>query len=467
MIFSSKKKTTLIASLIGISATFSVNTLAQSLESVVAQTLDTHPEIRQAFARFKVKEEAVNQASSGYLPTIDLTAGYGYEFTDTPSNRRNSLGQDDGTTEMARGEFGVSLKQILFDGLFTQNNVKRTMSEASAEQWVLVSTAEDLALSVAKAYLQYLKTEQLVELAEKNIVAHEEIYAQIKERTDSGLGSIADFSQVTGRLARSQSNLIAARNNHLDARSQYIRLTNQSPKDLVIPVPDADLLPNNRQVGIEQAIDNHPVIKSAQQDVLAARANKKTVTSTNYPSLSLELDANADNDIGGEDGYNRTGSDVGGHRENVTVMLRMRYNLYAGGEDRSKERSAAYELTQAQELNANAHRQVKEGFSLSWNAYEMLALQKKYIKQHIETSKETQMAYKEQFNIGQRNLLDLLDTENELFQARQDYLEAQFSEIEARYRLLNATGQLLDSLRVTRAKAWQGEHDYTEIADEL
>lgn len=67
--------------------------------------------------------------------------------------------------------------------------------------------------------------------------------------------------------------------------------------------------------------------------------------------------------------------------------------------------------------------------------------------------------------MGQRNLLDLLDTENELFQARKDYLDANFDELIARYRLLNVTGQLLDSLRVTRSGAWQGEHEYEQGAN--
>ena len=121
-------------------------------------------------------------------------------------------------------------------------------------------------------------------------------------------------------------------------------------------------------------------------------------------------------------------------------------------------------MPEAQEINYSAHRQVTESFGLAWNAFEMLALQKKYIKQHVITAKDTQVAYKQQFNIGQRNLLDLLDTENELFEARKDYLDASFNELSARYRLLNATGQLLDSLRVTRSSAWKGEHEYGQGA---
>ncbi|MCI2283422.1 TolC family outer membrane protein [Colwellia sp. MSW7] len=449
---------------LSISTLYSLNVNGQSLEEAVATALDTHPDIRQSFARFKAKEEDVNRAFAGYLPTIDLTGGYGYEYTDTPGYRRSAVDGDDGKTELARGEFGISIKQMLFDGMLTSNEVKRTKFEASAEQWTLIANAEDLALQVSKAYLNYLKTEALITLAEKNIASHQEIYDQIKERTDSGLGSVADLSQVTGRLARAQSNMISARNNSLDARTQFIRLVNSQPKELVLPVPDADMLPQDKNRGLELALEQHPIIKSAQQDINAARSFKSSVNASNYPTLSFEVDANSDNDLAGESGINRFGTDVGGHRNDATVMLRMRYNLFSGGKDVANKRNAAYKVTEAQEINYSAHRQVTESYGLAWNAFEMLGLQKKYIKQHIITAKDTQEVYKQQFDIGQRSLLDLLDTENELFQARKDYLDAEFNELSARYRLLNATGQLLDSLRVTRSTAWQGEHSYEQGA---
>jgi len=453
-----------VVGLLSLSALYSVNLNAQSLEEAVATALDTHPDIRQSFARFKAKEEDVNRAFAGYLPTIDLTAGYGYEYTDTPGYRRSAVEGEDGKTELARGEFGISIKQMLFDGMFTSNEVKRTKFEASAEQWTLIANAEDLALQVSKAYLNFLKTEALIKLAEKNIASHQEIYDQIKERTDSGLGSIADLSQVTGRLARAQANMISARNNSLDARTQFIRLVNMQPKELVLPVPDADMLPKDKNRGLELALENHPIIRSAQQDINAAQSFKSSINASYYPSLSLEVDANSDNDLAGESGINRFGTDVGGHRNDATVMLRMRYNLFSGGKDVANKRNAAYKVSEAQEINYSAHRQVTESYGLAWNAFEMLGLQKNYIKQHIITAKDTQVVYKQQFDIGQRSLLDLLDTENELFQARQDYLDAEFNELSARYRLLNATGQLLDSLRVTRSTAWQGEHSYEQGA---
>jgi adhesin transport system outer membrane protein len=108
-------------------------------------------------------------------------------------------------------------------------------------------------------------------------------------------------------------------------------------------------------------------------------------------------------------------------------------------------------------LNLSAHRQVEESFMLSWNAFEQLNLQKKYIKMHINAATETQLGYQQQFRIGQRSLLDLLDVENELHQSRIDFLGAQMTEISAQYRVLHAMGLLLGSLKVAFPASWKGQ----------
>ncbi len=234
----------------------------QTLEQAVAQTLDTNPELRLAFNRFKAREEQVNQAIAGYMPTVDITGGYGYEYTDSPATRRRLAGTLDDEIELKRGEFGVSIKQMLFDGFFTSSEVDRYSFEASADQWALFAAAEDMALDVAKVYINYIRTEQVLTLAEKNLKSHQDIYEQIKQRTDSGLGSTADLSQITGRLARANANVVSARNNFLDAKSQFFRITHQQPEDLIVPVPDADMLPADIDASIKMAQEYHPILKS-------------------------------------------------------------------------------------------------------------------------------------------------------------------------------------------------------------
>jgi adhesin transport system outer membrane protein len=428
---------------------------SQSLEQAVAYTFDTHPELRAAYTRFKVDEKQIEQAEAGYWPTIDATAGIGYEYTDSPTTRRL-----DGDEELARRELGLSLRQELFSGFHTSSEVDRTSYATSAEQWRLYSTAEDLALEVSQVYLDLIKSEKLVALSEKNLASHQEIYEQIKQRTDSGFGSSADLSQINGRLANAHSNLIAAKNNFLDSKVIFYRVIEQQPDNLVIPYPDSSMLPETQETGLQMALENHPTIKATGNDILSANAQHESSNSNYYPKVWIDVDGNFNDNMDGEDGYNSsTDIDVGGENNEVLAMLRVSYNIFSGGKDDAKAKETAYQMSEAKELNRNAYREVTEGYILSWNAYAQLNLQKKYIKMHVISAKDTQSDYKEQFKIGQRSLLDLLDTENELYQSRQDFLSAEFDEIAAEYRILHSMGLLVKALRVTRPKSWLGEHD--------
>ncbi|MCG9748073.1 TolC family outer membrane protein [Shewanella sp. Isolate8] len=437
---------------------------SQTLEQAVAHTLDTNPDIRIAFNRFKAREEQVNQAIAGYMPSVDISGGYGWEQTNSPSTRRRA-GQgdvdEDGVIELMRGEVGFSIKQMLFDGFYTSSEVDRFSFEASADQWALFAAAEDIALDVAKVYVNYIRSEQVLTLAEKNLQSHKDIYDQIKQRTDSGLGSVADLSQITGRLARANANVIAAKNNFFDAKAQFVRIVEKEPENLIVPVPDDDMLPTNLTDGLKVAQENHPILKSAASDISAAENERSSAQSNYYPKLSLELGGNWNDNLDGEDGYSIfANQNVGGHNNDLVAMVRVKYNLFAGGKDLAREKEAAYKIGEAKEIRQRAYRQVVEGVNLAWNAYEMLEPQKLYIRDHVIAAKDTQVAYSQQFNLGQRTLLDLLDTENELFEARKDYLDAEYDEILSEYRILNATGRLLESLRVTRPDVWKGEREY-------
>ena len=137
-----------------------------------------------------------------------------------------------------------------------------------------------------------------------------------------------------------------------------------------------------------------------------------------------------------------------GSKQQAYIAIEMRYNLFKGGKDYAKEKELAYKLLETKDAEVNTYREVIEGTTLSWNAYLYVSEQVNYIKQHIDAAKETQESYAQQFKLGQRSLVDLLDAENELFDARKDYLKTKNEKIIAYYRILNATGQLLSSSKI-------------------
>ncbi|MFT5812402.1 MAG: adhesin transport system outer membrane protein [Psychroserpens sp.] len=428
-------------------------TNAQSLEQAVAYSLDTNPEIRVAYTRFKVFEKLVEQAGAGYFPTVDLTGGIGYEYTDSPGTR-NTRSLDADTPTLNRRELGLNLTQNLFAGFHTTSEVGRTRSDATAEQWRLYGKAEDLALQVSKVYIALIEAKKLVELSEINLASHQKIYEQIKSRTESGLGSSAELSQINGRLAKAHSSVIAARNNYLDRDVTFYRVIAQRSDNLVVPYPDSSLLPEYKKEGLTTALEKNPVIKAAANDIDAANYQYESAKSTYYPKVSLVINANFDNNLNGIDSDS---FGPNGESNEVSAMLRFSYNIFSGGKDTAYVKETAYKINQAKDLNRSVYRQVEESFMLSWNAFEQLKLQKTHFKKHVVAAKDTQLDYLQQYRIGQRSLLDILDTENELYQARIDFVSAEMSEIIAQYRILHAMGLLLDSLRVTRPASWQGQ----------
>lgn len=424
---------------------------AESLEQTVAKTLTTKPELRIAYNQFKAREVQVNQAFGSYLPSIEIHAGYGIENSDTPGTRRNTLHQGD--VELKRGEAGISIKQMLFDGFLTSSEVSRFRHEANAERWSLLATAENTALQVSKVYINHLYTKQVQLLAEKHLQTHKDIFQQIKQRTDSGLGSTADLSQITGRLASANANLIAAKNNHQDAKVEFKRIVGSEPEKLIVPSPDRDMLPKDLHDALVLSKQHHPILKSASEDIKAASNEIDATKSAYYPKFTLELNGNWNNNIGGENGQNSQ-NDVGGHNNDLQAMIRVRYNIFSGGSDKARELASAYKYSESKEIKDKTLRQIEEGTHLAWNAHQLVLEQMQYIQSHVTSATDTQIAYYQQFELGQRSLLDVLDTENELFEARKNYLKAEYDALIAKYRVLNATGRLLDALKVTRPSSW-------------
>ncbi|EGA71235.1 outer membrane protein [Vibrio sinaloensis DSM 21326] len=434
-------KKTLMATGIAIAC---ANSYAQTLEQAVAITLATNPNIKAVFNEFKSAVKQNDAAGGAYLPSIDLDAGIGYERIEPA----DSTGRE--TTDLTRKEATVSLTQLIWDGSSTLNDMDRTAAEAESIRLQLLSDASDLALRVTDIYLDAVKATEILALSESNLAVHKEIYKDIKRRADSGIGSTADVSQVEARIAKAHGNLLAAQNNLVDTHTQFRRVVGQDPLGLIYPRADEEKLPLSLTDAIVQANDNHPVIKLSVIDVDAARFQYKQSKGNFYPTFSIEASQTWRDDAGGDEGRS----------EETLAMIRMRYNLFNGGSDSDLSERAAYQLNKAKDLRDDAYRQVEEGLRLSWSALDLTLQQKNFLADHVDSAAETVISYEKQYKIGQRTLLDLLNTENELFEARKDYLDAHYAEQYAKYRVMNATGVLLDALLVDTPKEWTERVEY-------
>lgn len=424
---------------------YSLPTSSQTLEQAVAITLATNPEIRAIYNEYVSQRYEAEAAKGAYLPKLDLHGGIGYERTNYDRDDNSNTNEN-----LTRKEIGITLTQLIWDGNETINDMDRTAAEAESVRYQLLADASDIALEVTQIYLESTQAYEVLLLSEANLAVHKKIYADIKKRVNSGIGSTADLSQVEARIAKAHGNLLAAQNNLFDTHTQFTRIVGQMPQGLNFPRADITAIPYSLEQALDIARDVHPVIKISQVDVDAARFQYDQSKGVNYPTFYIDAGHNWRDDANGNPGTDNE----------TRAMLRMNYNLFNGGSDADLSKSFAYQLNVAKDFRDRSYRQVEEGLKLAWTGLDYTSQQKSFLADHVDSASDTLIAYEKQYKIGKRTLLDVLNTENELFEARKGYLDAKYAEQLARYRVMNATGNLLQALRVDTPKEWNEKVEY-------
>jgi len=407
---------------------------AQTLQEAIQQTINENPEIQSEKSERLAVEHEISQAKAGYFPTIDVNAGIGWEQSTNPTTRSRG----DGTVSFGREEASIQLRQMIFDGFATSSEVKRHEARTNARAYSVFGKSEIIALNAVESYLDVLRRHELLALARENLVIHQKTNDQIRLRSERGLGKRAEYDQSKGRLALAEKNALSEIGNLQDAETAFLRIVGALPIELSA-VPNIDVtLPESLDQSTEQAIANHPILKSANADIDSAFAQHETAKSPHLPRLDIEAGASHNVDIDG----------IKGKNEDSYAMLRLKYNLFNGGKDVARRKETRELINQAKEIRDNTYRQVVESMRLSWVARQTLKAQMDFFKAHKLSSIKSNAAYQKQFNIGQRTLLDLLDSANEMFLAKSAFSNAKFDELHAQYRILASKGGLNSHLGV-------------------
>ena len=177
--------------------------LATSISETVRAAVETNPEIDVVSADRRAVDQELRQARGGLLPSVDLQASAGGEWTDSPTTR-GTPGND---STLSRYDSQLTLSQMLFDGFETASEIARQKSRVDSAAYRVEEAAEFVALDAIEAHLDVLRNQAIVELNLANIEAHRRILSQVRDLADSGAGDIADVRQTEARLATAQENL--------------------------------------------------------------------------------------------------------------------------------------------------------------------------------------------------------------------------------------------------------------------
>ncbi|WP_373973955.1 TolC family outer membrane protein [Chitinibacter sp. SCUT-21] len=425
-----------------LAATTSASFAATSMKDAVEQTILKNPEVRAKWLQYKASGEEQNAAKGNYYPRVDLNGYTGLEKQERPFPNK-------GDTSFNHYGVNLELRQMLFDGFATQSEVRRLGYGKLTRYYELLAASDMAALETVNAYLDVLRYRELVSLAKENYAIHKETYDQIAERVNAGVGRRVDLETATGRLALAESNWLTQASNLHDVSARYERLTGAVPDaEMSKPAGFARNMPADA-AALKSQLGNNPQFKASVFNIRAARADAENKKSDYYPTFELRASQGLD--------WNR--DNIDGSYKDGAVQLVMNYNLFRGGATKARASQYAEQLNIAYEMRDKTCRDIRQTTQIAWNDTFRLKEQLGYLDQHALATEKSRDAFRRQFDIGQRSLLDVLDTENELFEAKIAVVKGDYDYLLSHARVLAQTHQLLAALQLAPLESTGPEDD--------
>lgn len=420
---------------IGVGISFQVCAEPATTAVAAAQkALSTNPEVQAAWHSFLASEDEQDSARGGYFPRVDLGGSAGFEkFKVEDLNR---------TTDYDVAGVNLTITQLLYDGFATSSNVARLGHAKRQRYFALLNAAETTTLEAVRAYEDVRRFQELNALAQRNVDRHREVLARIREKVKAGVSRSVDLEQATGRLALAESNLSIEQSNLHDVSARYQRVIGEWPAANLKPAEHAKtVLPGDVVQALNTAYDDSPALAAASENVEATNEQLRNRKSLYHPRLNLRLRGDYGHDV----------ERIEGRTTDLRAEVVMSYNLFNGGADKAAISQAKSLISVAEDNREATCREVRQNLRIAYNDRRRIGTQLEFQKVHKDTTEKSRAAYLDQFLLGKRTLLDLLDTENEFFQAQRAYVIGSYDYSISAARTLAGMGHLRQAVGISRA----------------
>ena len=418
--------------------------LAVDLREAVQAALNSNPEIRQAVANKAATQAERRQAEGLWLPRISVEASAGIRELRNPTRR--SLGIANQRLEPVEGI--LIADQLLFDMGERSAEIRRQASRTDAAAARVEERSEFIALNVSRAYIDYLLQQRLVAIASDNATFHERLAGDLREGVTRGSISVADQQQAEERLQSARARVTEARED-LDTAAIQFQTLSGVPIDSVNMPPDLSAaMPASLTEAEALARDNNPRVQEAIADLSSAREVTRIAQAQLGPRFNLEGTARYGDDIDGFQGKTR---DLG-------ARVVMRWRVFDGGTNTANVRE---QKARADESHARLFEMTRRAEEDTRTAWSRLTNQSRLVSEleiQSKVSDDLLLSYREQFNVGRRSLLDVLDAQNTRYNVQAQAETARLAKLYAQYRVLAASNKLIEAMGVTMpTAAWSDE----------
>jgi outer membrane protein, adhesin transport system len=406
-----------------------------ALRSAAQKAIESNPELSARLNALRASSAAVDAAKGGWLPKIDLEAGVG--TTNDKITTRTPQSES-----LSRTGLALNVSQVLWDAQVISSEINRAGHERAAKWFEWLDATETTAVEAARAHYDVTRFRNLLDLAQENLAQHRAVAALMSSRVGAGVGRGVDLEQSNARLALAETNVTTEAANLHDVTARYVRVVGERPAERIGRAsPITTGMPQSETQAVEGAIQSNPAVSAAVEGVRAARAaNDARKGAAWQPRVEARLRA------GGGRNFDGTLD----QKRDATAEIALNWNLFNGGSDQARIRQSAALIDQAADLRDKACRDTRQVASIAYNEMLRYSDQVQMFNRNVVAVEKARDAYRQQFEIGQRSLLDLLNSENELYTAKRARANAESEMLIAQARVLAALQKLTPYLGLTR-----------------
>jgi len=402
---------------------------ADTLREALAAAYNTNPTLEGARDNQRAIDENVPIARAAGLPSANITA------TETEFLRQSA-----NSFTAPKRNLGVTAQALVpvYSGGAVRNAIAAAKQRVEAGQADLRNTESTLFSQVVAAYMDVLRTEALVALSTNNVAVLRTNLEATSDRFQIGDLTITDVAQSRSRLAVAEGDLQTAQSNLITARETYIRLVGRAPGELDAP-PPLPGLPDTVGEAITTALDNNPNLEAAKQRAEAAGFDTKAAGAGRLPTVSLFVNGQ----------YSDFFGTLGGPVSNQFVQsettanagVRITIPIFQGGDPAARQRQAGARESAALTDVIESERQIIAETRSTYAAWQAANAVIKSSQAAVEAAELSLEGVRAENSIGNRQILDVLNAEQELVQARAQLVTARRNAYVAGFNLLALMGK--------------------------
>ena len=400
---------------------------ATTIKDVVEHSLISNQDIVSKSINNDAFKKYIDEQEGGYYPKIDLTATAGVkDQNDTvPNNPRSDTNQSGGNVQ-------VDLEQLLYDGNLTPSLVEEAKARYSANKLKNSDNVESILFDGINAYLNILKYDERIQASKANLVVHED-YLSIANQTEKINGEILDKVQTKAKIHSAKSNLFEETNNKSAATSSFIKNVGMPiDNNICKPVINEGKIPATLETLQKSALENNYKILGQIESIKQQRAAVEKENAGFLPTLKFKLQGLYDNDLADEE--TKTNA--------YSAKVELKYNIFNGMVNQNRSQREVLFLKEAQAKLDVVTKSVLDEIAVSYETYHTAKKQIVELQQFIEENKQIISIYKDQFDAGTRNFIDVLNVEGDLYNSKLALIGTEYTMYNAYYKILKATSTL-------------------------